>query len=211
MALEHERNNKDGLPYEHYKELFSQIDPIEASTRCNIPFDEEKKVFTIRLMGTNYHIEHPTGEVRKDDGSEPQEFNITILLYRYLIEGSYGPTSGKPITYSELPSGDLYLRQFTGRCKTRFAYGFGFNVDGFRKVMEHLGAEDIHQGDAGYRFEFINGIYLTFILWAPDEDFPPNSQILFEDNFPLAFSTEDAAIIGDIAINIFKAISKTLK
>ena len=36
------------------------------------------------------------------------------------------------------------------------------------------------------------------ILWEGDEEFPPSSQILFSDNFPVSFQAEDMAVMGDV-------------
>lgn len=207
MSLAYDKNNKDGLPYEHYKELFSALIPSEVLVRCtNISFDEEKQAFRLKLMNRAVLVYFPGGDVFWEEPHvEVTAFNIVILLYRYLLEGSYAPAGENPITYSDLPWGDVYLRQFTGRCITRFAYAYGFAIDKFKSSMEKLGADPFPKGDAAYRIEFLSGFYLTFILWGADDEFPPNSQILFSDNFPLAFSTEDCAVVGDIAINIIKS------
>ncbi|MBR4755026.1 MAG: DUF3786 domain-containing protein, partial [Lachnospiraceae bacterium] len=47
-------------------------------------------------------------------------------------------------------------------------------------------------------------LYLYFILWAADDEFPPSSQILFSDNFEYAFKAEDMAVVGDISIGAMK-------
>ena len=46
------------------------------------------------------------------------------------------------------------------------------------------------------------------MLWAGDEEFPPSSQILFSDNFPLSFEAEDLAVVGDIAIGTLKKMKE---
>ena len=74
--------------------------------------------------------------------------------------------------------------------------------------MEALGAVNCGHGDAGYEFEFINGHRVQFLLWAGDEEFPPSSQILFSDNFPLSFEAEDLAVVGDIAIGTLKKMKE---
>ena len=74
--------------------------------------------------------------------------------------------------------------------------------------MERLGARKLPHGDAGYEFEFLNGLYLQFLLWEGDEEFPPSAQILFSDNFPVAFVMgEDMAVVGDVSIGALKALS----
>ena len=74
--------------------------------------------------------------------------------------------------------------------------------------MEHLGAKKLDLGDASYEFEFMNDLFVRFILWEGDEEFPPSSQILFSDNFPIAFSAEDMAVVGDISIGLLKTLEK---
>ena len=54
------------------------------------------------------------------------------------------------------------------------------------------------------KIEFFNGQFVRFILWAGDDEFPPSSQILFSDNFPLSFETYDLAVVGDISITTLK-------
>ena len=75
--------------------------------------------------------------------------------------------------------------------------------------MEKIHAVPLSNGDAGYEFEFINELYLRFLLWEGDEEFPPSAQILFSDNFPVAFvQGEDMAVVGDVSIGALKAMSR---
>jgi hypothetical protein len=57
---------------------------------------------------------------------------------------------------------------------------------------------------AAYRFEFSSGLFMSFFIWAADEEFPPSAQILFDDNFPSAFSAEDLAAAGAVALDHLK-------
>ena len=208
MSVEYEQNNKDRIPYEHYREEFSKLDPIEASKRCNIPYDQQKQEFAFRLMYRELAVKFPSGEMFYADGTKVEAFNIQILLYRYLLEGRYCEAQGQPLTYRDIPWGEVYFRQFQGRCLIRLAYAFGFKLDKFSEVMEKLGAKKIEMGDMGYQFEFINNLFVSFIIWGGDEEFPPSTQILFEDNFPQAFTAEDIAVVGDISIGILKDMAK---
>ena len=50
----------------------------------------------------------------------------------------------------------------------------------------------------------MRGLTIRFLLWLGDDEFPPNAQILFSDNFRSAFTAEDMANIGDIVMNRMK-------
>ena len=92
----------------------------------------------------------------------------------------------------------------------RFAFSYGNKLEHFQKVMEHLGTEKSTEGDCSYKLEFMNNLFIKFILWEGDDEFPPSSQILFSDNFAVSFAAEDLAVAGDIAINMMKAVERKL-
>ena len=56
----------------------------------------------------------------------------------------------------------------------------------------------------------MEGLTMQFILYLGDEEFPPNAQILFSDNFRYAFTAEDLANVGDIVLNRMKKIGAEL-
>ena len=60
------------------------------------------------------------------------------------------------------------------------------------------------------RAESYEDLFIKFILWEGDDEFPPSSQILFSDNFAVSFAAEDLAVAGDIAINMMKAVERKL-
>lgn len=73
--------------------------------------------------------------------------------------------------------------------------------------MDKIGGTKLDFGDISYEFEFLNGLQLRMILWAGDDEFPPSAQILFSDNFPVAFvQGEDMAVVGDVSIDMLKAL-----
>jgi hypothetical protein len=109
-----------------------------------------------------------------------------------------------------MPWGEVYLRQFDGRCIKRLAFSYGNRLKDFQKVMEHLGAAPVSHGDLAYELEIFPGYQVQMILWEGDEEFPPSSQILFSDNFPVSFQAEDMAVMGDVIIGSLKACQKLL-
>ena len=214
MEFPYEKDNKERIPLEHYLEEYRKIDPKEAAIRCGVEYDEEKQQFHIRLMGYRYLVDYPEFAVHKENEEEEGVFLLLdsvpakIIVIRFLTSGQFVKSSGKYVTYREVPWGEVYFRQFEGRCLMRLKFGFGFKLDKFAEGMEKMGAQKISMGDVAYEFEFINGLHVRFILWEGDDEFPPNSQILFEDNFPYAYQAEDLAVVGDISITTLKALTK---
>ena len=204
-------NNKEEKPFEYYLEKYQNLDPKEVSERCNIPYDEEKKEFSVRLMGYEYGISFPEFEIapKTEDASAylilMDNIPSRTFVMRYLIEGKSSVGAGKYIAFREVPIyGELYLQPFTGRCISRLTYGFGYKLDKFKAAMEKLGATPIKMGDVAYEFELINNFHMRFIFWEADDEFPPSSQILYEDNFLTGFYAEDMVVAGDISITTVK-------
>lgn len=214
MDFPYEKDNKERIPLEHYLSEYRNIDPKEAAERCGVEYDEEKQRFHIRLMGFRYLVDFPEFAVHKEDENEEGAFLLLdmvpakIIVLRFLISAQVVKSSGKYLTYREVPWGEVYFRQFEGRCLMRLKFGFGFKLDKFAEGMGKIpGVKKLSLGDVSYEFEFINGLHVRFILWAGDEEFPPSSQILFEDNFPYAYQAEDLAVVGDISISTLKALA----
>ena len=214
MDFPYEKDNKERIPFEHYLNEYRKIDPKEAAERCGVEYDEERQQFHIRLMGYRYLVDFPEFAVHKEDENEEGAFLLLelvpakIIVLRFLISAQVVKSSGKYLTYREVPWGEVYFRQFEGRCLMRLKFGFGFKLDKFAEGMEKLpGVKKLELGDVSYEFEFINGLHVRFILWSGDEEFPPSSQILFEDNFPYAYQAEDLAVVGDISITTLKTLT----
>ena len=213
MEFPYEKDNKERIPLEHYLEEYRKLDPEEAALRCGVAYDPKNRQFHIRLLGYSYLVDFPEFDVHKEEEGQEGVFLLLsqaaakIIVLRFLISGQMVKSAGKYLTYREVPWGEVYFRQFEGRCLARLKFGFGFKIDAFCAAMEKMGAEKISMGDASYEFEFINGLHVRFILWEGDDEFPPSSQILFEDNFPYAYQAEDLAVVGDLSISTLKGLA----
>ena len=200
-------NNKEGRPLEHYLALYQAGDPAEMAARCALPWDDTQRTLTMELLGERYSVSHPDFTIV---GPGPLTNAERILFLRYLLDGRCVPPGGQYLTYRELPWGEVYLRQFTGRCIQRFAFSYGARPELLDKIMERLPARRLDRGDRGWEVELMPGLGMQLLLWLGDEEFPPNAQILFSDNFRHAFTAEDLANAGDILLGRMKRIGAEL-
>jgi hypothetical protein len=206
------KNQKERVPFLHYMGIYKTLAPGEIARRCGIPFDPGESAFSLRLMGTEYRAAFPDFSLVDGAGKELRDLWEKLLVLRYLCAGKYFESRGKQLSYREIPWGPVYYPNFRGRCINRFAAVFGRDPAAFREIMEKspgLRAQALDQGDAGYRFEFMTGLFMSLLLWAGDDEFPPSAQILFDDNFVFAFTAEDLAVVGEVVITRLKALSKT--
>ena len=197
-------NHKEEVPFAHYEELFRGLDVSDAQQRLpGVKWDG--KAFYVNLLGREYAISHPVYAIRATDGGKVPPLPTQTFLLRYLLESKDVSWNGEWKTFREMPWGEMYIKPYTGRVLTRAAYTFSFKLDAFRKAAETMGATAVKHGDAGYLFELVGGYRMQILVWQGDDEFPPNAQILYSDNFAEGFAAEDRVVAGDILISTIKS------
>ena len=191
------QNNKEQVPFEYYENEFKKLDPAEAVSRLGVKWDG--KAFSLRLLGVEYTITHPAYSITPQAPLPVQTF-----LLRYLLKSKAVAFSGAWKTFREMPWGELYIKPYTGRVLTRAAFTFGTRVEKFKAAAEKMGAFDLKKGDAGFVFDLIGNFQMQILVWAGDEEFPPNAQVLYSDNFESGFEPEDRVVAGDLLITAIK-------
>ena len=195
-------NHKEEVPFSYYENLFRDLDPAEAAVRTGAKWDG--KEFYVNLLGREYAISHPDYALRALDGGKEPPLPTQTFLLRYLLEGKAVADTGTWLTFREMPWGELYIKPYTGRVLTRAAFTFGTRVAAFRAASEKMGALPVNHGDAGFQFDFIGGYRMQILVWEGDDEFPPNAQVLYSDNFSDGFAAEDRVVAGDILISAIK-------
>ena len=197
-------NHKEEVPFAHYEVLFRALNPQEVLSRLpDTQWDGAE--FTLRLLGREFAIAHPGYAIRALDGGAVPPLPTQTFLLRYLLEGKNIKWNGQWKTFREMPWGEMYIQPYTGRVLTRAAFTFGTRVEAFRKAAERMNAVKLPHGDAGYQFELVHGYRMQILVWEGDEEFPPNAQVLYSDNFETGFAPEDRVVAGDILISTIKA------
>ena len=197
-------NHKEEVPFAYYEEKFRDLDPANACARlAGVQWDGQ--AFSVKLLGREFLISHPEYAITAADGGAVPPLPTQTFLLRYLLECKDVAWNGTWKTFREMPWGELYIKPYTGRVLTRAAFTLGTRLDAFRAAAEKMGATAVPHGDAGYLFEMVGGYQIQILAWAGDEEFPPNAQILYSDNFAEGFAAEDRVVAGDILISSIKA------
>jgi len=197
-------NHKEEVPFAHYEEKFRTLEPASVTARLkDVAWDGTE--FTVKLLGRSFAIAHPDYAIRALDGGKLPPLPTQTFLLRYLLEGKTVSWAGQWKTFREMPWGEMYIKPYTGRVLTRAAYTFSFRLDDFRAAAQKMGAQPVPHGDAGFLFDLIGGYQMQILVWQGDEEFPPNAQILYSDNFAEGFAAEDRVVAGDILISTIKS------
>ena len=196
-------NHKEEVPFAHYEERFGGLDAQEAAERTGAKWDG--KEFYVNLLGREFAISHPVYAIRAVDGGAIPPLPVQTFLLRYLMESKQVAWAGTWKTFREMPWGEMYIKPYTGRVLTRAAFTFSFKLAAFAAACEKMGAVKLSHGDAGYQFQLVPGYHIQILIWQGDEEFPPNAQVIYSDNFADGFAAEDRVVAGDILISTIKA------
>ena len=197
-------NHKEEVPFAHYEEKFRELSPVDVTERLSaVKWDG--KAFTVKLLGQEFAITHPAYAITATDGGPLPPLPTHTVLLRYLLEGKDTPWNGAWKTFREMPWGELYIKPYTGRVLTRAAFTFGFKLAKFAAACEKLGGRKLSHGDAGYEFDVFGPFKMQLLMWEGDDEFPPNAQVLYTENFADCFAAEDRVVAGDILITQIKA------
>ena len=197
-------NHKDEVPFSYYEGLFRELQPDTVAQRLpKVAWDG--KEYTLTLLGKTYAIAWPEYAIRPVDGGGAPALQVQTFLLRYLLESKDVAWQGTWKTFREMPWGEMYIKPYTGRVLTRAAFTFGTRLAAFKAACEKMGAMPLTHGDAGYQFELIGGYAMQIIVWEGDDEFPPNAQVIYSDNFETGFGAEDRVVAGDILISAIKS------
>ena len=197
-------NHKEEVPFAHYEEQFQKLDPQDTAARLpSVQWDGNE--FTVTLLGREFAISHPRYAIRPLDGGNVPPLPTQTFLLRYLLESRDAAWAGEWKTFREMPWGEKYIKPSTGRVLTRAAGTYGTRTAAFKTAAEKMGATPLKHGDAGFQFDLIGGYKMQILVWEGDDEFPPNAQVLYSDNFAAGFAAEDRVVAGDILISTVKS------
>jgi len=130
-----------------------------------------------------------------------------VLILHYMLPERIPAPSGKWIAYREIPGAAFYFSAFVKRAVEPLKKVFGQNPAGLVKGSTVLKGEKVASGDAAFEFAILPKVPLQVILWAGDDEFPAEANILFDQTIGEIMSPEDAAWLAGMLVYRLISIS----
>ena len=165
--------------------------------------------FRVPFLNRVYRIGFP--ELTFEDETDSQEevpIQEQILILHYMLSAALTPLTHNWISYREIPGASFYHSSFVRRAIDPLKKIFGQNIDSFLRAGSIMRGKSIDTGDAGYEFRLFPSIPLRLILWAGDEEFPAEANIVFDENIGSVLSPEDIAWLAGMLVYRLIALSK---
>ncbi|MGD8713927.1 MAG: DUF3786 domain-containing protein [Desulfobacterales bacterium] len=166
---------------------------------------------TLRVPFLNraYQIRYPEFEF-EDMVNTGKEIPIQeqVLILHYLTTEDMPPLSSDWVSYREIPGASFYFSAFAKRAIDPLKKVFGRNLSGFAQASGKLNSTKIEPGDAGFEFMVFPYVPLQLILWAGDDEFPEEANILFDRTIEKILSPEDVAWMAGMVVYRLIALSR---
>lgn len=179
--------------YHEAVKKFRELEPGDITLRSGAVYDEERKIFLLSYFGQEHEIDR---EGRVTFRGQEVPYNDRTLILQYLCSASGLPPRGKWLSFLELPDGRHHYAPFQTDGTIPLARHFGQKPGEFSKAARNLGGRPIELGDAGYEIPALPKLPLAVILWEGDEEFPAQTNILFDSVAPTHLTTAALWVLG---------------
>lgn len=181
------------------KEEFEMVDPVVVANRTGATLLPRGRL-RVSYFSRPVIVLHPSGEAIWEASGEALPLKEQILLLHYLCHAQGTPPERQWISFAQIPGGSIYVGPFRQRCIVPLVRRFGAALDSFKAAAVALGGEPVAFGDAAYALPAFPQAHLILVLWAGDEEFPANANILFDRSMVNYFTAEDCVVLAQLAV-----------
>lgn len=175
------------------------IDRAVIADRSGAEIDRDGNL-RVKFLRREYVIDQTEWTLKRADNdvAPPSIMQSLILTYLYTADGM--PPIDRWVSFRELPNGLFYAQAFQGYTGAALIRDLNGDVERFKQASENLQGAALSIGDAGYAFQVLPRLKLAVSMWAGDDEFPAQAQVLFEETAPHYLITDGLAIVGSLLI-----------
>jgi hypothetical protein len=183
-------------------QTFRRKDPHIMALNGGALYNQTREGGTLEFAYLNRPITvtWPEGKITVPEGEKEPSLQEQGLIMHYLTGATGASVSGLWITFREIPSGEFYYSAFAQRAKDPLVKTFGHQPALLLTLAARIGGTPGTEGDASVLLQVLPRIPVCLILWAGDEEFPPEGNILFDDSISQYLSAEDIAVLSGAVV-----------
>lgn len=171
--------------------------------RCGAKWADikDQKAVELLFFGRPVYVLPEEGVVVDVDCDELPLWDQITVLHHLAWNRSVQGVPEDLISFREIPDGSFFHAAFRQQVCQRLARLFGDDPKALLRAGEAAGGVPAELGDASVVLPAFGLVPLTCVIWAGDEDFPPEGNILFRSDISARLPTEDVAVIGSLAVS----------
>jgi hypothetical protein len=148
----------------------------------------------IPTFGESLELILPQGEMTIP--SHIDAFSLRVLSLRYIKLSCGVPVSGEWIAYRDLPGGRFYAATLAPTVEQPLAQAYGGSRGDLGEAAREIGGEEATYGDESYIFYPFPRVPLLLVLHWGDDEFEPDSRVLFDRCCSHYMNTDDLKILA---------------
>ncbi|MHB8757913.1 MAG: DUF3786 domain-containing protein [Bacillota bacterium] len=167
------------------------------------------RTILLPCLGHLFEVEHPAGHVHFAGSALEPNGTLLIVILNHLARADGTPLDGRPISYRELPGGEVFWRAFVRYSSEPLAGHFGARAARLPVAARLLGGESIQtKADFSVRLPFFPRLPVIVQVSAADDELPGAANILFDASAPHYVHTGDAAAVGSYVGHLLAAVER---
>jgi Domain of unknown function (DUF3786) len=184
------------------RQEFRQKDPEAMALRSGTHFSNDSSggVLAVPFINRRITVSWPGGQITGPDPARELPLQEQVLVMHYLLRVSDTPLAMSWITFREIPSGEFYYSAFVKRAKEPLVKTFGDRPQLLAELGTQMGGTQWEEGDVSVYFQAFPKIPVCLVLWAGDDEFPPDGNILFDASISQFLSAEDVAVLSGMVV-----------
>jgi hypothetical protein len=183
----------------HFEDLAGQT-PGDVCRRALCRYDDAKKSYILSVWGDEYTIYPYAFKIERitENFPAPHEY-LYIFIINYLLKAKEIGLSQEWISEKDMPGGATFFRGPHEIPTRLISSRFSGDIEAFRKTCDQLGGIPLNMADAAYIFKITPRIPAAVLYWDGDDEFPPESKILFDASITEHLTLD---IIFSLAVDI---------
>jgi hypothetical protein len=195
------------------KELAGR-DPVQVAGLAGAEPLPEGGGLTLAYYGRPLKVTWNPMAVQALDEAPPLPLAEQALVLHYLQNADGVAPAGQWVTFREVEAGEFYWSAFVKRAKDPLVKFFGARPELLLELAPRVGGQsgggpDTQAGDASAVVRAFPRVDFLMVLWAGDEEFPPEGNVLMDKNVGHYLSTEDVALAAGLPIYKMMALART--
>lgn len=167
------------LPAKHWERL-KELDPVTVCGVTGAKYDE-KDGFRLLLLEEDIcvSVKQRRVQICHNEKREEAQYLQSLIALVYLVYAENAPLTGEWVTEKDLKCSSFFRGMHAlqkGAIKDRF----GSDLKGFVEACKKLGAMEVDGADVALRIMALPKVPIKMLLWAGDDDFPPEVTFLFD-------------------------------
>ncbi len=159
---------------------------------------------SVKFLNDEYEVDFSAKKIFSLTRNIEAKDYYKILILHYLANESNLPTIEKDrwISFKELEGGEIYFPAFRKRSIEPILRKYSDNPSGLYEKVDTFCGEKLDTGNAAISIRAFEKVKVGIVLWAKDEEFSADCNMLFNEGVRGLLPTEDVAVLGGIVASL---------